>query len=56
MDRKIKWDMFITSFMPLWLSIIVADIWNIVGIVTDKWSCSKPLKYNLFEMYKKSRR
>lgn len=54
MDRKIKWDMFITSFMPLWLSIIVADIWNIVGIVTDKWSCSKPLKYNLFEMYKKS--
>lgn len=54
MDRKIKWDMFITSFMPLWLSIIVADIWNIVDIVTDKWSCSKPLKYNLFEMYKKS--
>lgn len=53
MDRKFKWDMFITSFIPLWLSIIVADIWNIVDIVSNKWSYSKPLKYNLVDLYKK---
>ena len=41
------------KFIPLWLSIIVADIWNIVDIVSNKWSYSKPLKYNLVDLYKK---
>jgi hypothetical protein len=26
MWKKFKWDMFVTSFIPLWLSIIVIDI------------------------------
>ena len=27
---KFKWDMFVTSFIPLWLSIIIFDIWDLV--------------------------
>lgn len=31
MDKKFKWNMFITSFIPLWLSIIVFNIWGIIS-------------------------
>lgn len=37
MWQKFKWDMFVTSFIPLWISIIVIDIWDFVLIVMDKW-------------------
>lgn len=37
MWRKFKWDMFVTSFIPLWISIVVIDIWNFVLIVSNKW-------------------
>ena len=30
MWTKFKWDMFVTSFIPLWLSIIIFDVWDIV--------------------------
>lgn len=30
MDLKFKWDMFITSFIPLWVSIIISDVWSII--------------------------
>ena len=33
MWRKFKWDMFVTSFIPLWLSIIVIDAWNTVCFI-----------------------
>lgn len=29
MWSKFKWDMFVTSFIPLWISIIIFDIWDI---------------------------
>ena len=28
---KFKWDMFVTSFIPLWISIIIFDIWDLVN-------------------------
>lgn len=31
MDKKFKWNMFVTSFMPLWISIIIADMWALVA-------------------------
>ena len=34
---RFKWNMFITSFIPLWLSIIVADTWDIVCNCKDSW-------------------
>lgn len=30
MDIKFKWHMFVTSFLPLWLSIIIMDIWDLI--------------------------
>ena len=41
MNGKFKWDMFITSFIPLWISIMVADIWSIVDFGTKKWAYEK---------------
>ncbi len=37
MWRKFKWDMFVTSFIPLWLSIIVLDVWDIILHALGKW-------------------
>lgn len=28
---KFKWDMFVTSFIPLWISIIIFDIWDLAN-------------------------
>lgn len=30
---KFKWDMFVTSFIPLWISIIIFDLWDLVDSV-----------------------
>ena len=36
MWSKFKWDMFVTSFIPLWLSIIIFDLWDIIyNAITD---------------------
>ena len=37
MDKKFKWNMFITSFIPLWLTIIVADIWSVIESGIESW-------------------
>lgn len=31
MSRVFKWNMFFTSFLPLWASIIVSDIWMVIS-------------------------
>ena len=33
MDTRFKWDMFITSFIPLWISIVIANLWDIGGYI-----------------------
>jgi len=30
LDNWFKWNMFYTSFLPLWASILVSDIWNVI--------------------------
>lgn len=35
---KFKWDMFITSFIPLWISIIFVDTWNIISSFVKMWN------------------
>lgn len=47
MWKKFKWDMFVTSFIPLWISIIVIDIWDFVLIVIDKWDGKVKILENL---------
>lgn len=42
---RFKWDMFVTSFIPLWISIIIFDIWNLVDYaVTAYPEEGKPLE------------
>ena len=30
MGQRFKWHMFFTSFLPLWVSIVICDIWSLV--------------------------
>ena len=50
MDKSFKWNMFITSFIPLWLSIIVADVWSIIESGIENWSTDIGTLNNLFEV------
>lgn len=54
MDKKIKWNMFITSFIPLWLSIMVSDIWNIVESGINTWRYCDPICLNIFNISRKN--
>lgn len=54
MDRRFKWNMFITSFIPLWLSIIVADIWSIVENGIKNWSDKDDIICNLAQIYREN--
>lgn len=47
MWAKFKWDMFVTSFIPLWFSIIVSDIWDFVILSADNWNQKDKLICNL---------
>lgn len=38
MDNRFKWNMFMTSFLPLWITIVVSNIWNIISYVINNWS------------------
>lgn len=35
---KFKWDMFVTSFIPLWISIIIFDLWDLVDDAVASYS------------------
>lgn len=50
MWKKFKWDMFVTSFIPLWLSIIVIDVWTIVLFILDNWNRKGKLSDNLINV------
>ena len=44
MWSKFKWDMFVTSFIPLWISIVIFDIWDLVDhAITSYSGKGKPL-------------
>ena len=47
MWKKFKWDMFVTSFIPLWISIVIFDIWDIVAAFIKNWSKNEKLFHNL---------
>ena len=47
MDKRFKWNMFITSFIPLWLSIIVVDVWSVIEYGLNNWSHKRQLICNL---------
>ena len=47
MDKRFKWNMLITSFIPLWLSIIVADVWSVTEQGINNWLYEKNFIQNL---------
>lgn len=47
---KFKWDMFVTSFIPLWLSIIVIDAWNTVCYIIKEWDNQNRFVDNLLSI------
>ena len=50
MDKKFRWNMFITSFIPLWISIMISDVWNIVESTIKNWINSEPVLYNIINI------
>lgn len=36
MDKSFKWHLFFTSFIPLWISIIIINIWESIEWLIDK--------------------
>ena len=48
MWSKFKWDMFITSFLPLWFSILVSDLWDCAILLTTQWNKNLRILDNLF--------
>lgn len=40
---KFKWDMFVTSFIPLWISIIIFDLWDLVDEAVASYSKEETL-------------
>lgn len=51
MDIKFKWNMFVTAFIPLWISIIVADVWDIVEDGMGYWSYKNGILFILNQIY-----
>ncbi len=46
MDRMFRWNMFITSFIPLWLTILISNIWDIARYGIEKWKCEQTWRGN----------
>lgn len=55
MWRKFRWDMFVTSFIPLWFSIIVFSMWKIVENSIDVWDKKSKYIYNIVKSIEKSK-
>lgn len=47
MDNKFRWNMFMTSFLPLWISIIVSDIWSISASLVKLWDDNETCLNNI---------
>lgn len=50
MWKKFKWDMFVTSFIPLWISIVIVDVWTIVCFILENWNRKGALSDNLINV------
>lgn len=50
MGKKFKWDMLITSFIPLWSSIIIVSCFDIGKFIAENPRCNQNLISYLFEI------
>ena len=54
MWKRFKWDMFVTSFIPLWFSIIVLDIWDLIKQSIKIWCTERDFSTNIYSCLKSS--
>ena len=47
MDNKFKTNMFITSFLPLWFSIIFMNVWDIGTHIIENWNNNITFSVNI---------
>lgn len=47
MWKKFRWDMFVTSFIPLWFSIIVLDTWDLIKQSIAVWDTDTTFYSNI---------
>lgn len=50
MGTRFKWDMFITSFLPLWVSILFVSIWDVISYGMKSWDTKEIWKHNLINI------
>lgn len=50
MDLKFKWNMFASSFTPLWFSIIILDGWDIGSFIMNEWNNDISIWQNLLQI------
>lgn len=53
MSRTFKWHMLITSFIPLWVSILIVNIWHIVNEGMVLWDTKYKFFSNVYCLLKK---
>lgn len=52
MSIGFKWNMLITSFLPLWVSIFITDLWSVVEKTIKAWNKATKFWRNILEMLK----
>lgn len=52
MDKKFKWHMLITSFLPLWISIIIIDTIKVLEFGLSTWNEQLTFFYNVWDIIK----
>lgn len=52
MDKRFKLNMFITSFIPLWLTIMIADIWSVIESGSENWLIEVDIFNNMVKICK----
>ncbi len=48
MDNKFKWHMFVTSFIPLWISILIINLWDIISNFIHNWDSESTVNKNIW--------
>lgn len=46
MDNRFRWNMFITSFLPLWGSIMIVNLWELITNIFEDWNMQESLWKN----------
>lgn len=54
MNKNFKWDMLVTSFFPLWISIIIIDLWKVISYGKTVWNNEVGFFANIWNIFQNS--